>query len=98
MIVPRCLAGHLNSPSSVFVGCANKLHTAVILDCTNINMYCIDMFLIPRCVFILIATPFKVLAINLMFRALCGCSASLYAAWNPPAAVSVHMTTHCGLD
>lgn len=61
-------------------------------------MYCIDMFLIPRCVFILIATPFKVLAINLMFRALCGCSASLYAAWNPPAAVSVHMTTHCGLD
>lgn len=52
LIVPRCVAGHLNSPSSVFVGCANKLHTAVILDCTNMNMYCRDMFLNTEIVYV----------------------------------------------
>lgn len=82
LIVPRCLAGHLNSPSSVFVGCANKLHTAVILDCTNMNMYCIDMFLNTEIVYVQSFVWMFSLSVRSVESSSCGICSHDYSLWS----------------
>lgn len=82
MIVPRCLAGHLNSPSSVFVGCAYKLHTAVILYCTHMNMYCIDMFLNTEIVYVQSFVWMFSLPVRSVESSSCGICSHDYSLWS----------------
>lgn len=82
LIVPRCLAGHLNSPSSVFVGCANKLHTAVILYCTHMNMYCIDMFLNTEIVYVQSFVWMFSLSVRSVESSSCGICSHDYSLWS----------------
>lgn len=82
LIVPRCLAGHLNSPSSVFVGCAYKLHTAVILYCTHMNMYCIDMFLNTEIVYVQSSVWMFSLSVRSVESSSCGICSHDYSLWS----------------